>query len=87
MALSTFFSIKPPNGEDALSWAKEMWDTFGFDYDIERCGPCVFAWPCNDAETPEQATKELSDALEADDIEFTTFEADADELFGIEKTP
>jgi hypothetical protein len=73
---ATFFSIVPPAGEDARVWAHRMWDTYGFDYDNERCGPCILAWPC------ERTEEELSQALEADGIMFSTFEADADELFG-----
>lgn len=78
MAIATFFSIKPPAGEDAREWAREYWDTYGFDYDLERCGPRIFAWPLED---DEDAEDELREALDEDDIEYTTFRADIDEMF------
>lgn len=74
----TFFTIASPEGENPRSWAKKVWDTYGFDYDTERFGSnTVCAWPLVDEDM-------LREALEEDDIDFTTFEVeDLDAFFGL----
>ena len=81
MSIKTFFSITPPDGQSPREWAKQYWDTYGFDYDLEKCAAAVLAWPVDD-EGPE-ADQALKDALDEDSIEYTTFEADDDVLFGL----
>lgn len=78
MSRATFFTIRPDTrfGETASQWARRMWDTYGFDYDTERTDSIsVLAWPecCDEAE--------LSAALDADRVPYTTFEADLKTMF------
>lgn len=82
--MSTWFIITPPNGEDGKAWAKRMWDTYGFDYDMERTGQCVFAWGYGDDE--DTADDDLKKALDDDEIEYETFEAELDVIFPNEAT-
>lgn len=75
---ATFFTITVPAGEDPRAWAKRMWDTYGFDYDMERIGEqTICAWPMYHNE-------DLIETLEQDDIRYETFEVeDVDRFFGL----
>jgi hypothetical protein len=78
--MSTFYRILVPTGESPREWAHRLWDTYGFDYDLQRCGEgSVVAWPLDVTE------EELSRALRQDGIEFETFDVeDVDRFFGID---
>lgn len=78
MAQDTYFKITPPDGENARAWARQKWDTYCFDYDTERLGDTVLAW--NDG----CSVDELKAALDADGIEYETFEADINKMFDVE---
>lgn len=73
-----FFTIQVPSGIEPRDWAKQMWDTYGFDYATDRFGTnTVCAWALDDDD-------ELQEALEDDDVSFTTFEVeDLDSFFGL----
>lgn len=72
--MATFFSITV--NTDAAEWAKQKWDTYGFDYDTERtAGNVVIAWALEDGDDA------LKEALDEDGIEYETFEADPERFF------
>lgn len=74
--LATFYIISPPSNEDGKTWAKKVWDTYGFDYDLERTGQTVFAWAC------DVSDEELQSALNEDSIHYESFKADVNVVFG-----
>lgn len=81
----TFFTIFVPDSWSGTEreWADLHWDTYGFDYDTERCSAGgVLAWPCNDEEKEEDAVLELKMELDDDDIQYETFEATHETMFG-----
>jgi hypothetical protein len=74
-AWSTFFRIYPPEGVDGKEWARQQWDTHGFDYDRDQTTyNVVIAWSL-------ESDDELKNSLEAAQIEYTTFKADPDSFF------
>lgn len=81
----TFFSIVVPGewtGKER-EWADRFWDTYGFDYDTERCASGgVLAWPCNDEEDETKAATVLERALSEAGIEYEIFEATFETVFG-----
>ena len=81
--LHTFFSITVPKEFGAREWAKQYWDTYGFDYDTERADHGgLLAWPCNDEENGDLAVAELKRELDDGGIEYETFQATHDTIFG-----
>ena len=78
--MATFFRITiPQDMGDPNTWAKRYYDTFGFDWDLERSdSTSILAW------ADGVGDDELEEALENDYIEFTTFEVeDVDRFFGL----
>jgi len=73
--MTIFYLITVPAGKSPEVWAKAMWDTYGFDYDIKRLSSsAVVAWPLD-------SDDELQENLRADDITFSTFEVDDVDAF------
>lgn len=71
----TFFTITVPKG-NAKEWACNYWDTYGFDYDLERTTKytvCAWASECSD--------EELKEALNDDGIEYTTLQVESLDRF------
>lgn len=80
--MAKFFKIRVPEyvPESPRDWARAVWDTYGFDYDIERSADFILAWAIDISD------EELAENLEHDEIEFSTFEIpdeDLDKFFGI----
>lgn len=78
----TFFTIFVPRNEDPRTWAKQMWDTYGFDYDTTKFGAhSVCAWALEEGEEDE-----LREALDEDDIYYEEFEVeDLNAFFGLDQ--
>ncbi len=74
--LTTIFII--PTTGDARTWADQYWDTYGFDFDTDRCrSGSVYAWSLHDDDDG------LRKALAEDRIEFQTITVDFDEWLPI----
>lgn len=83
--MNTFFWITIYGELDAKDWAKKYWDTYGFDYDLERTGgDTVFAWPYNDHSDTDEAksTAELKRELDDAGIAYETQRLSLDSVFG-----
>ena len=83
--MNTFFWITVTGESDAKDWARRYWDTYGFDYDLERTsGNTVFAWPCNDlADVDEQKSAAMLESeLDAAGIAYETQRLSLDNVFG-----
>lgn len=71
--LSTFFTITTPGL--ASKWAEMYWDTYNFDYDLEKTTHnTILAWAL-------ESDADLKAALDADEIKYETFKADVDQMF------
>ena len=83
--MNTFFWIIITGESDAKDWAKRYWDTYGFDYDLERTGgDTVFAWPYNDFSDVDEAKSAamLEGELDAAGIAYETQRLSLDSVFG-----
>ena len=77
--LDPFLHIMVPGHTNVREWADKWWDTYGFDYDTERCARGqLWAWPC------DVSLDELKANLDAAGIQYVIHEFDSNVFFGLD---